>query len=369
MRIGFIYFHHIHHALHSLPIAFELSSLGFNVDLLITSNSILKVINDIKHLYPNQKCNITFLKGSMFYRYANFRKKKYPRPRIMMEKYASDLNNYDILVGTSFETHRLLDNIKIKYPKYVLAFHGIGVRDYGFPSSLKKYDLLLLPGRSMVQHLRKAKLVKDGNWEVIGYPKFDFAIRIKEQINPLFTNQKPTVIYNPHWNRKVSSWYDWGKNILDYFSNSTKYNLIFAPHILIKEWKQRWLRLQKYKDCPNIHIDLSSQRLIDMTYTISANAYLGDVSSQVFEFLYKPRPCLFLNNKKLVKKKDRDFPQWSFGKTITDISEFSNSLEDMFLDHSKYVVSQEKFIQNNFDRIENPAGMRGAKAIINRFSL
>ena len=62
MRIGFIYFHHIHHALHSLPIAFELSSLGFNVDLLITSNSILKVINDIKHLYPNQKCNIIFLK-------------------------------------------------------------------------------------------------------------------------------------------------------------------------------------------------------------------------------------------------------------------------------------------------------------------
>src|SRR3546814_2965461 len=44
-----------------------------------------------------------------------------------------------------------------------------------------------------------------------------------------------------------------------------------------------------------MHIDLGSERSIDMSYTGSADLYLGDVSSQVAEYLYRPRPCVFLN--------------------------------------------------------------------------
>ena len=32
-----------------------------------------------------------------------------------------------------------------------------------------------------------------------------------------------------------------------------------------------------------------------MAYTQRADIYLGDVSSQVYEFLLNPRPCVFLN--------------------------------------------------------------------------
>ena len=78
------------------------------------------------------------------FRYFNILKKKYPRPRTMMGKYADVLNSYDILVGTSFDTSRIIDDVKINRPKYVFAFHGLGVRDYGYNPSLKKYDLLLL---------------------------------------------------------------------------------------------------------------------------------------------------------------------------------------------------------------------------------
>jgi hypothetical protein len=369
MRIGFLFFHHIHHIYHSVPIAFELSSLGFNVDLIVTSNSVKKVIDELAILYPRQTCKIIFLKGPVLYRYANIRRKKYPRPQIMMEKYANKLNQYDILVGTSFETHRLFDQLSVNHPKYVFTFHGIGVRDYGFPSSLKRYDLLLLPGKDMVKNLVKSELVSNRNWEVIGYPKFDLVEQNNKTFDSIFPEKKPTIIYNPHWNKKVSSWYDWGKIVLNFFLNSTDYNLIFAPHILIKEWKQRWLKLSKYQKVPHIHIDLESHRLIDMTYTRIADAYLGDVSSQVFEFLYEPKPCLFLNCHGLKRGKEQDFPQWKFGNVISNFSDFPGKLSSIFNDHPDFITNQKSFIDSTFDSNDLSSGKRGANAIINHFSL
>ena len=75
MKIGFLYFHHMHHVFHSLPIAYELSSLGFSVDLIITSQSILKTISGTKNIYPKQSCNIVFLKAPFSFRYFNISKK------------------------------------------------------------------------------------------------------------------------------------------------------------------------------------------------------------------------------------------------------------------------------------------------------
>ena len=369
MRIGFLYLHHIHHIYHSIPIAFELSSLGFNIDLIISSESVKKVITELTELYPKQKCNIVFLKGPAAYRYANIRRKKYPRPKIMMQNYAHKLNQYDILIGTSFETHRLFDQFCVNHPKYVFTFHGIGVRDYGFQSSLKRYDLLLLPGKNMANDLVKSDLVNDGNWEIIGYPKFDFIERKKNKINPIFPEERPTIIYNPHWNKKVSSWYGWGKKVLDFFLNSPDYNLIFAPHILIKEWKQRWLKLSKYQTASHIYIDLGSHRSIDMTYTRIADAYLGDVSSQVFEFLNEPKPCLFLNYQGLKREKERDFPQWEFGNVVSDFNGLPAKLDSIFRDHPNFIDTQKTFIESTFDSTHLSSGRRGADAIIHRFSL
>ncbi len=47
-----------------------------------------------------------------------------------------------------------------------------------------------------------------------------------------------------------------------------------------------------------------------MSYTTAADIYLGDVSSQVYEFLYEPRPCLFLNSHEFAWKSDPNFAHW-----------------------------------------------------------
>ena len=368
-KIGFIFFHHIHHIYHSLPIAFELSSMGYSVDLLITSKSIKNVIDELIEIYPKHKCKTIFLKSPLLFRYGNIMRNKYPHPKTMMGKYASELDQYDILVGTSFDTHFLFDQFKVMNPKFVFTFHGIGVRDYGFPSSLKRYDLLLLPGKNILDKLVESTLVIENNWEVIGYPKFDFIKRNNITSNSIFPEKRPTIIYNPHWNRKVSSWYIFGKKVLEFFFNSKDYNLIFAPHILIKEWKQRSLRLSKYQKASHIHIDLVSNRLIDMTYTRIADAYLGDVSSQVFEFLNEPKPCLFLNCHNIKSENERDFPQWEFGNVVSDFNEFPSRLDSVFNEHSDFSSKQKIFIHSTFDTNKVSSGRRGANAIIKRFSL
>lgn len=42
-------------------------------------------------------------------------------------------------------------------------------------------------------------------------------------------------------------------------------------------------------------VDLDSPRLVEMTYTLTADIYLGDLSSQLYEFLIRPRPVAFIN--------------------------------------------------------------------------
>src|SRR3546814_8277328 len=88
-----------------------------------------------------------------------------------------------------------------------------------------------------------------------------------------------------------------GRDVLEFFRASPDYNLIFAPHVVLY---QRGLRhgarpLGRYRNRPNMLIDTGSLASIDMTYTLAADIYLGDVSSQVYEFMLQPRPYLFLD--------------------------------------------------------------------------
>ncbi len=366
MRIGFIYFHHIHHVYHSAPIAFELSRLRpeYEVILIVTSKGCYDVLEEVATLYPGHRCKFILLRSPFLFKWFNIRKKSYPLPRKMLRNYAEYLNQYDVIVGTSFETNRLMKQFSVTKPSIIFTFHGVGVRQYGFPESLKLYDLLLLPGKHVLEQLKNRDLINGNKWAIIGYPKFDL-VRLQHHAPVDYLRKdKVTVVYNPHWNHHVSSWYDWGRKVIDFFAEERKYNLIFAPHLLLKEWKEQWLTLRKYRRYDNILLDFGSKRSIDMTYTMAADIYLGDVSSQVFEFLYKPRPCLFLNSKQLDRSSDMNYPQWDFGKVITDLSELPLALETTLDDHQNYKQLQHDRMMEIIDLQEKPSGKRAAETII-----
>jgi hypothetical protein len=50
-----------------------------------------------------------------------------------------------------------------------------------------------------------------------------------------------------------------------------------------------------------------------MTYTSLADLYVGDVSSQVYEYLRDPRPCLFLDRGVPGWSEDESYAHWRFG--------------------------------------------------------
>ena len=74
--------------------------------------------------------------------------------------------------------------------------------------------------------------------------------------------------------------------------------------------RRRWERLA----VPGrVIIDLGSERSLDMTYSRAADIYAGDVSSQVYEFLDRPKPCVFLNAHGIEWRDNPNFPNWDLG--------------------------------------------------------
>ena len=56
-----------------------------------------------------------------------------------------------------------------------------------------------------------------------------------------------------------------------------------------------------------------------MTYMLAADIYLGDVSSQVYEFLLEPRPCIFLNGHNVPWQDNPYYSHWTLGQVIDDV--------------------------------------------------
>src|SRR3546814_11806747 len=79
--------------------------------------------------------------------------------------------------------------------------------------------------------LAQAELLKDDGHAIVGYPKFDLPPRTGGP--RLFPKERPTVLYNPHPSPALSSWYSMGPQILDWFAAQDRYNLIFAPHVML----------------------------------------------------------------------------------------------------------------------------------------
>src|SRR5690606_36439804 len=132
---------------------------------------------------------------------------------------------------------------------------------------------------------------------VVGPIKLAAMGRLNRDRQPLFRNDRPVVLYNPHFDRKLSSFASVAYRLIEIVRADDRWNLVVAPHVrLAEQWSAERRRAWEARAVPDkIIVDLVSQRSIDMSYTLGADIYVGDVSSQVYEFLVRPRPCLFIN--------------------------------------------------------------------------
>jgi len=156
------------------------------------------------------------------------------------------------------------------------------------------------------------------------------------------------------------------KSLLEKFAEEQGINFIFAPHIRLFKEASAAVRaqLEKYGDHPNIHVDLGSERSTDMTYTRSADIYLGDVSSQVYEFLSKPKPCIFIGQKDIDWQNDINFMHWTFGPVCHNVSDVMSAIRTADDDHLQYQdIQASGCLRSLGDPSWNPAE-RAAKIIV-----
>ena len=249
--------------------------------------------------------------------------------------------------------------------RFVYNEHGAGPHA-NFASPRNRFAArILMPGAGMADRVRdsvRAQLPV----EAVGYIKRDYRRQMPAGSGmPVFDHERPTIIYVPHWLRCKSSWWSFGEQVLDHFARSRAYNLILAPHIRLPSVDPSFAhRIAPFRDCPNIHIDTGSFRLVDQSYIDGADMYLGDGSSQAVEFAEHPRPMLFLNPDAIDWRSDPRFSHWQMGDVIERIADIDAALARAPAALPAYRPIQEAYVALMMGHDDGHASDRAARVVL-----
>ncbi len=364
-----MFLHGVHQLFHTALTAMELSRLqdDYKILLLSCTDNHTKILKYIQQLYPENKCEIVKTELPFRFKHFNYKKKTYPSPLDTIPKSIKLLKEADFIIATSHSIPELFRKFRITKPKIIYQFHGCGDRKYGFDPAFQKFDLMLLPGEYHLKRLLSENIIKKEKTEIVGWPKLDYHVNIQNLREELFPNHNPIVLYSPHWKKELSSFKKWGEDVVKYFLNQQDLNLIFAPHIQIKHWKN----IYRYNidfgayNCDNIHIDFDSLKSVDSSYLQIADLYLGDVSSIVYEWIaIKPRPCVFLNAHSVRWRNDMDYRFWDFGPVVENFPDLAEKLYASIKDKTFMNVQKDR-IKEYMDITDIPSSYRAALAIRN----
>ena len=367
-RVCFLYIAQTHQILHSLPIAIAMASGWPQIDVEIAATAqehldyVLGLLNALgappitARLLPPAWLRDLRLKGAST-----------PPKALMLAVNARRLGRYDAIV-TPERTTALLRKLGVKDSLLVYTQHGAGDRGGPFEARLRAFDLVMAAGPKQRDRMIDEGWVAPQACAMVGYPKFDIIDALPPSPLPVFDPTRPVVLYNPHFHPTLGSWTRWGQRVLEQFAADDRYNLIFAPHIRLFEGADPKTveALAPFVDHPRIHLDLGGPAAIDMTYTRAADLYLGDVSSQVYEFLRAPKPCLFLNPEGVAWRGDESFHHWLYGPVLDSVDGLVDAVAAAARDHDDYVGVQKRGFAESFDLRETPSSARAAQAIVDR---
>lgn len=380
MRVGFLFNHdQIHQIRHSLPIALALSRQHNSIEAVIAVSSD-RIAAEVRRL-AGELGTATVelvqlgLKSGPARVVGKALRGLAPIEKVLLYRDNLDFfRSLDALVVTERTSLMLKTQYGLTDLPMFLSDHGAGDRAVGFGSAARLFDHILAAGPKIRDRMVRDAGVDPSRISVTGYPKFDLGPGPCFEPPPQWAGRR-TVLYNPHVSPHLSSWYRQGRAILERFYRSPDYNLIFAPHIMLFHRKivvsvdRLGLGLPgaipaRYRDAPNILIDTGSRRSVDMSYTQAADIYLGDASSQVYEFIRQPRPCVFVNARGLPWRDDANFAHWRAGPVIDDLARLDDALDRAVADHEAvYAPIQRELVDYTFDQRPEPAAQRAARCI------
>ena len=380
MRIGFLFNHDQPHQIaHSLPVALTLADMDPGATVLAAATNAILAAEVARLCAAHGASRVVQLELCLNSRVnrglARLVDPLVPGAKLLVYRDNLDFfRSLDVLVVAEKTSLILKTRYGLNHLRMVYTSHGAGDRAIGFDADTAHFDQLMAAGPKIRDRWIDESGADPAKIWITGYPKFDLAPRAPVRL-PLQHNGRPTVLYNPHPSPHLSSWYKQGRAVLDYFLASDRYNLIFAPHIMLFQRKfvitvdrlaiNRPGALDgKYREAPHIHIDLGSNASTDMTYTQAADIYLGDVSSQIYEFLIRPRPAVFLNTHRVGWRRDPDYAHWQAGPVIEDVAALDGALERAQAQQATFGPLQTRLFDHTFDLTREPSSRRVASAIL-----
>jgi len=379
MRVAFLFNHdQVHQVAHSLPIALALAELAPDVEVILAPTNP-RIAAEVIRLSGSR------LGGNLSVQRLHVRRRRSQCLAALTEPFAPA---HKILIyGDNLDFFRSLDLLvvaektslllKTRYGleklKIVHTRHGAGDRAIGFNPVSARFDHVLVSGEKIRRRLIEDAGVDPNRISVVGYPKFD--LHGASRPHAMVDTGRPVVLYNPHVSPHLSSWYRMGRKVLDWFVEHDEYELIFAPHVMLFERPFALtidkLRIdrpgridERYLRAPNIHIDLGSRASSNMTYTNRADIYLGDVSSQIYEFLLNPRPCVFLDAHDTDWMDDKNYAHWRAGPVINDPALLGQAIGEAMRDAGgRYAAAQRQLFAESFDLNDTPSSVRAAQVV------
>ncbi|MCC2975590.1 hypothetical protein LK533_02740 [Sphingomonas sp. PL-96] len=196
-----------------------------------------------------------------------------------------------------------------------------------------------------------------------GYVKAEF--RQRSYARPDFAETRPVLLYNPHWQQHRSSWWRWGEQVVRQVLAEGKWNLIFAPHQrLVERAPEVQALCDQLQGRGDVHCDYQSFAAVDGSYTAVADAYLGDTSSQVLEFLMRPRPCVFLNAQQAAWAEDPSYAMWVAGEVVDSLDALLPALARAPAEHSRFAEAQAAMAEESLGDTSGAASARAAREIL-----
>lgn len=238
--------------------------------------------------------------------------------------------------------------------RLVLIKHGAGDREGSYNPKHALFDLILVNGDKHRRELLARRLVRPEQIVVTGNAK----IELTRPPSPIFADGKPLAFYNPHFDPKLSSWFEYGRAIVQEMERIPDWDFVVAPHVKLTGGPD------VRSAAPNFLMDRGSARSIDMSYTQAADVYIGDVSSQVYEFILRPRPCIFVNFDRRNWQGDETYAHWRLGQVIDCVEQLAPALERAKALQPQFEQAQRKMVDYSIDRAGEPASERQARAIL-----
>jgi hypothetical protein len=367
MRVLFLFVGEPHHVFHSLPIAAELRRLApaIEIEVATTSDSHDEQIARVRQAYPDLDVSLVRLKKP--FRWLSFRGGGIGRGEKRSQTLIAALpylRRFDAIVVPE-RTTTMIKPFLSRRTKLIFTPHGAGDRAITQDPRDIRFDFLLVAGKKSERRLLEAGTARPGDYAVTGYVKFDLLSRLGSQRLSSFGNGRPTVLYAPHFRLPLSSW-GIAEQVIEAFRAQDRFNLIVAPHMRLfhnagDAAKAKWEALA---EPGKIIVDLGSPKLTDMSYTTEADIYLGDVSSQVYEYLSTPRPCVFIDTHDTDWKGNPDYLFWTLGEVVSRPRDIMPAIERAADLHPAFAPLQRAAVVESCGADIEGAAERSAEAIV-----